>query len=178
MKTIAALLVLAAAGSVANAELVVNGGFEAGNMSGWTQGAGINFTGVLTSPVHSGGFACRTGPDPVNTISQTLVGVNAGDTVSVSFWMGLFGTGTPNSFSATLDGQNIMAPITNWGTVSYTQFSANIVVTSANPTLVFTIYNSPSWFMLDDVSATATPTPGAAALLGLGGLVAGRRRRA
>jgi chitinase len=40
--------------------LVINGGFEAGNLNGWTCDAG---TTVITSPVHSGSYALQLNPN-------------------------------------------------------------------------------------------------------------------
>lgn len=168
----AAVALVAAA---ANAQ-VTNGGFETGDFTGWTLGAGINYTTVQTFAAHSGSWGCYTGPIPANSISQNLTGVNAGDTVEVHFWLAL--SGSPNSFSATLDGLNLVAPMVDSGDFGYTEFVGTVNVTNANPALVFTFYNSPSYWSMDDVSAIVTPTPGAAAVLGLGGLAMGRRRRA
>ncbi len=82
----------------------------------------------------------------------------------------------PNSLLAELDGQTI-ASVIDIQTSEWTQFSATITVTSANPTLSFTITNPNDYIDLDSISANAVPTPGAAGLLALGGLVGMRRRR-
>jgi hypothetical protein len=174
LRTVSALGILAIA-SAANAQ-VTNGGFETGDFTGWTL-TGTSYTSVTTGAAHSGTFFCYTGPISPATIGQNLTGVNAGDQVEVHFWLGL-DNGGPNSFSATLDGQALMIPLVNSGGFDYTEYVATVTVANANPALVFTVYDSPAYWYLDDVSAAVVPAPGAAAALGLGGLAAFRRRRA
>ena len=84
----AALLFLACA--PANAGLVVNGGFETGDFTGWTV-SGASFdcgspSGISTIGPHSGTYsACFGNPDGLTFISQTLT-TTPGQEYAFTFW--------------------------------------------------------------------------------------------
>jgi hypothetical protein len=67
--------------------VVTNGGFETGNLSGWTAGGAFAPT-TVGSPVHSGSFAAQLGSmSPVNgnsTLTQTIS--VPGTATTLSFW--------------------------------------------------------------------------------------------
>ena len=57
-------------------------------------------------------------------------------------------------------------------------YSFTTVATKDQSDLRFGFMSDDGWVYLDNVSVTATPAPGAIALLGAAGLVGARRRRA
>lgn len=177
MKTaLTCLAALALAAGAAHADLLTNGGFESGDFTGWTQFGDTSFTDVWDFDSQSGDFNAYFGPLDPGGISQVLA-APAGSQIQVSFWIRSETAGTPNSLLAELDGQTIanLADVTE---LEWTQYSATITTTNDNPTLSFTFTNPSDYTDMDSVTATLVPTPGAAALLGLGGLFAARRRRA
>jgi hypothetical protein len=208
-KPVAAMsLLLSAAIAPAHAELVTNGNFETGDLSGFSVGpGGIGFVGVDAVSPHTGSFAAffaGTDPNAQDRISQTIATI-PGDRYQVSFFLqGETSAETPdNAFVAQFGGVSLLS-LANDAGFGYRQFSQTITATSAQSVLSFTGYNAPSAYDLDDVSVlalgpevtqptptTPTPTtptpitptpvpePGTIALLLSGMLgLAGRRRKA
>src|SRR6266550_547960 len=70
----------------AKANLITNPGFETGDFTGWTAGAGASVVGTSNgvSP-HSGSFQAKVFPLSLAVISQTLATM-AGQSSTVSFW--------------------------------------------------------------------------------------------
>lgn len=199
-KTLTALAIAATASTgLAGIELANNGGFEAGDTSGWESFPTANSTFAATSDANSGNFGgavVNTDPAAGAVVKQANLGVgqiNIGDTVTVSF--ALKGEGTAGGvafaeFFTELDGGGTStnqflgdAPFSL--TSDWTTYSYDIVVggdASGGVTLQFAAVTggatgSSISLFIDDVSITIVPAPAGAALLGMGGLVAVRRRR-
>ena len=184
---VAGLAVVALTGA-AQADLVTNGGFETGDFTGWSRFGNPGFTAVQgnfggVDPT-SGASHAYFGPvGSIGGIYQSLAAF-AGTTIQVSFMLHNFG-GTPNSFSATLDGIDLVPSLVNAGAFNYTLFTGTVTVANDSPELRFSFVQNPSFFLLDEVSANninVVPLP-APVLMGMGGLAAAglvgavRRRR-
>ncbi|MGO9598178.1 MAG: carbohydrate binding domain-containing protein [Isosphaeraceae bacterium] len=181
--TLAALLMWNATSS---ANLVVNGGFETGDFTGWTQISapfGSAF-GVSNVNPHNGNYAAYFGgttPGDYDGISQTL-STAIGTSYTVSFWL-MNDDSPPNSFQTYWGGNQILT-VDNASSFPYTQYTFTETATSNSTALLFQGYQVPGYFYLDDVSVTPTtsavPEPSTlamAAVAGLAGLAYSLLRR-
>ncbi len=199
----AAAVVLAltagAATSLAGLELTTNGGFETGDTTGWSYFPTPASTFMADIDAFSGSFSGRLEnltEGSAAVIKQANIGigdVSAGDEVTISFWAkGANGVGGVNfaEFFSEIDGGGVSATeilggaplfVTDqWEFYSFTTFAGPDV--SGGVTLQLTattgaVIGSTSLLYVDNVSVSVVPTPASAALLGLGGLAAIRRRR-
>jgi hypothetical protein len=176
----AVALVFAGAGSVDADNIVVNGGFETGNFSGWTQNGSFNI--VTGGPDHTGNYIGGYGPHSgdyyaalgtigsLGTLSQTLTTV-PGQTYTLSYFMASDG-GTPSEFRVEWNG-NTLIDQTNVAQQGYTSYSFQMTAPGATSTLTFLERNDPGYISLDDVTVgtalvSKTPEPSSVVLLGLG----------
>jgi hypothetical protein len=161
-------------------ELVLNGDFEIGNFTSWTQSGNLGFTGFSSGDAHSGTYAAYFGPiGSLGFISQNLTTVPGG-TYDLTFWL-KNGGGTPNVYQVSWGGV-ILSEIANSPAFAYTEVSfSNLIAPSSSTELKYGFQQNPSYFYLDDVSvrtATGVPEPSTMLLLGLGlaGLAGVRRK--
>jgi hypothetical protein len=158
--------------TVTAAGAVVNGGFETGNLSGWS--ASGAFTPVIATTPHSGSFSARLGStSPVNgdsTLAQTIA--IPGGSSKLTFWYQPHCTdtitydqiqaqirSTAGAILATV--MNVCSNSGVWTNVSYdvSAFAGQTVV------LWFNDHDDgyatdPTYFYLDDVAISAfAPTP-------------------
>jgi len=173
----AAALALAAP---ARADLIVNGGFETGDFTGWTTGANSFPEYIVTSPVNSGNYAAQIAGYSRNpdTLSQT-VATTAGEAYTLSFAR-FISNGTPTtSLVVDWDGAPVYSELDTGPYNVYQDLSVNVTGTGSD-TLEFITANDPAYTYLDDVSLTPTPEPApmlAGLLVGGLGLLARRFRR-
>ena len=174
----ASALVLAS--GAARADLVVNGGFETGDFTGWTLTGNSGFISI-TSDAHSGNSAASFGAVGSPTFLSQILPTTAGSNYSISFWLANLG-GPANEFNVEWNGATLSLQ-TDLQPFPYTQGTFNVVGTGSD-TLTFSFQQNPSFFHFDDVSvnvAGAVPEPASLTLLGgalLGFGVLRRRRRA
>lgn len=199
MKTFAMCALVVAAGTTSAQELAVNGGFEAGDTSGWQFFPTPASTFEASSDAFSGNFSGRLENLTDGTaavIKQANVGiglVQPGDELTVSFWAKATNeAGGVNfaEFFTELDGggtssAQILGGAPLFAGSDWQFFTFDVVAgpdTSGGVTLQITAttganIGSTSEIFIDDVSIFRIPSPATASLLGLGGLAAMRRRR-
>ncbi len=180
-------------------ELTTNGGFEAGNTSGWTSFPTGSSTFLVTGDAASGAFAAELFNNATTSgavVKQANLGVGVvspGQLVNISFaakgssanggvafaefFSELAGGGVSSS---QLLGGGPLALTSSYQTFSYSVFAGPNV--SGGVTLQFAAVTgaaagSVSVLFLDNVSVSVIPEPASFALLGLGGLAALMRRR-
>lgn len=181
---LAALFLVAASATQAQ-ELVTNGGFETGDLTGFTAGGG-NFVTSNSVIVHSGAFGLEyiaVGSD--SPLSQTLT-TTPGDTETITFWQHQL-NGTPNEVTLDFGGVRLLT-LTDLPLGPWTEYTATAIATSNSTVLTLGLRQDPGASGIDDISVIqsaplSTPEPGSIALLaGMGlsgaGFLARRRKNA
>ncbi len=166
---------------------VLNGGFETGDFTNWTQFGDTTFNGVCDVstcpsgfPPYEGTYAAYFGPvGDTGGIYQDITTI-PGQVYTVSFYLALPVGGTPNSFEVTFGDASLS--FSNFpGTFGWGLFQFTDMATTDTTRLTFTFRNDPNYWFLDNVNVGAPPTtpePGTLVLFGSGILgIAGVIRR-
>ena len=146
--------------------IVVNGGFETGDFTGWTLVGdtiiGDSVFNVVATDfdfpdlVHSGNYGAFLGEGGyAATLSQTLATI-PGQKYLVSCWLDNPVSGATQTFSAAWDGTNYVSLI-NPPAFTWSNFQFTVVATLTNTVLQFAAENDPNYFGFDDVSVTPVP---------------------
>jgi PEP-CTERM motif len=176
---VSALLVMGMALGAQAQNLLVNGGFETGDYTGWNSGGcgpfGVTTGGAGWGP-HSGSYFSLEGAVGCDhEINQAFHDV-AGQALTVSFYYGSDG-GTPNDIYVLWDGGGIYSSSNDPSTLpNYRHYTFQVTGTGIDA-LSIGVRNDPSWQALDDVFV-GTPEPGTLVMFGSGVLgLAGVIRR-
>ena len=193
LHTILAGAALALATSIAGAasaqELVVNGGFETGDFSGWSSGGG-NYVNPADSCysgacAHSGAFGVSFGAVGGESPLSQVIATHAGDAYTISFWLNSIGS-MGDSVSLSWDG-NLLFSQSNIPAEGWVQHTFTATASTDSTVLSLGLRNDPSWDGLDDISVTdasgGVPEPATWAMMltgfvGAGAALRGRRRMA
>lgn len=168
-----------------NANLVVNGGFETGDFSGWTEsgdlspclfvgtygGAGTDGSCYPTTAIdpHSGGFAAYLGNNDADAfLSQVITTNTPGGTYNVTFWLASQSAVPPTDFYVYWGSRVLtyMSGLPEFGWTEYT-FSG---LSAAGPTttLTFGFRDDATYLALDDISVVDPVVPEPSALIPAG----------
>ena len=142
-------------GTTAQANLVTNGGFETGDISGWSLVGGERPTKTSTDFVHSGTYAFREYDNfGFATLSQVITTV-AGTSYDLSFWSALYVVHSGNILRYQVDAGPIGTAVQS---LSYLQTTTSFVATAAATTIQFYIEtdDGTGTWLLDDVSVEAS----------------------
>jgi hypothetical protein len=182
---VAVLALAAGVAGQARADLVVNGGFETGNLTGWTTTGNLGPESVTNDPnfVHSGSFGFSYGQvGALGFLSQTITTV-VGQTYTFEFFQKTL-SGTPNEFQAFFGGTKILDRVDSPVASTFTKYDFTEVATSTATVISFGLRQDPSFSALDDISVNpttlSTPEPATIALAASAipaGLVFWLRRR-
>jgi hypothetical protein len=180
-------------------------------LAGWTNTNGYSFVSSTTNlgngyygDIHlidigtdpaGGNFIAADGDSvttPLGTLSQTLTGLTAGESYTVSFWQAAaeqteHSGAVSETWRVGLGSQFISAPVMSYNGgdfVNWAQVSLSFIATGSSETLSFESIGAPAnsgppFALLDGVSVVEVPEPGAFMLLGIGafGLAVLRRGR-
>jgi hypothetical protein len=139
-------------------QLVQNGGFETGDLTGWALTGDTAYVSASTydGAIHSGAYgAFLVNNGALGYLSQTIPTI-PGQMYSVSLWLDSSDGATPNGFQVSWEG-NVVFNGTNLPGVGWTNLQFSLAATNPYSVLQIGFANAASFFGLDDISVTAAP---------------------
>jgi hypothetical protein len=154
----------------ADANLVINGGFETGDFTGWTVAGDTRFDSITSTSefVHSGDYAAQVAGQGRFTWLWQDIATEVGTTYHVSYWLMADGL-KPNVASVTFGDQMLYYEM-DVDAFPYTECNFDIPATDTISTLEFDFQDDSGYFRLDNVSVRAVPEPSTLALFGAGAI--------
>lgn len=153
---LAAAILASALAAPARANMIVNGDFETGNLTGWTQGGNTYASGV-GNLFHTGQYGYEMGP-PTTTGSLTqTIATTPGNTYYFSFWVKNMSAGS-NEFTAYWDNTPLVS-FQNAALFYFTQYSFTVTAEDAATDVRFVYRHDTDFYGLDDVSVVPAPEP-------------------
>ena len=158
----------------ASTNLLTNGSFETGDLTGWTSFGDFGFSGVTgpffgEHPEDGNNQVYLGSVETTGGISQTFSDV-AGQVLHVTGWYAGFG-GSPSSLEIAFNGTDIINLNPGPSDSAYRQFSADFVGMGSD-TLEVTSFQLPLFNMVDNFSVTAAaaavPEPSTWAMMLIG----------
>ena len=147
--------------------ILINGGFETGDFTGWTLtgNSGENYVTSAADFAHSGHYGAALGQAYYLAFLTQMLNTTPGQQYLVSFWLenaaNPYGY-TPNQFIVYWNTTNLYSqanlPFMNWTNLQYV-----VTATNTNSMLRFEVNDNPYYLGLDDVSVTPLVAPSLAA---------------
>ena len=148
--------------------LVVNCGFESGDLSGWTTtppGYEGQYYGVDSFDANVGSYGAYLAGQTSDVYLSQNVPTAAGASYTLSFAVAhpdVNYAPYTNDFNVLADGNLLYSESEQ--VFGYTDFSFDFTATSASTSIAFGAFDPLGFFSLDDVSVSATPEPSTFAL--------------
>jgi len=146
--------------AIAQPTPVVNGGFETGDFTGWTQSGYTdeNYVDTYYEDVHSGIYGASFGPvGTLGFISQVLQ-TTPGQAYRISAWLDSADGRLPSEFNVAWDGVGLF-DVVNLPAFGWTNVQLIAVASSPNTILQFGFRDDPSYLGFDDVSVVPLGSP-------------------
>ena len=152
---------------VVPSSILLNGGFETGTFTNWTQSGSSTFSRVATGSTyaHSGRYGAALWSDGTKAqgfLSQSL-STTPGAAYLISFWLDSSSNTKPNDFQVSWDG-NVLLDKTNVGNTGWTNIQLTVTATATTSTLQFGYLSGSYYFGLDDVSVLPVAHPNLASV--------------
>lgn len=151
--------------ALGGSNIVVNGGFETGDFTGWSLSGNTVFTFIDGGSAQTGSYGVFTGPlGSWGYITQTLSTV-PGKTYELEYWLANSDYG-PNGFQIRWAGQIVGASLVDSPPFAFKRFKVTgLIATGTTTTLTFAFQHDPSFFSFDNVSVVANEVPADIAMM-------------